>query len=120
VDAALIADSIHLSFAFLVILAAIFVGWMQIGQRVMLVLIGVQVLIGIVNAALMGGALAALGGRVAEHILGALLAMGAYIAARRVGANSKSRVAPMALAAAGLVLLLATAYLGLKMHGRVA
>jgi hypothetical protein len=119
-DALLTVDTIHWVFAFLVLLAAVTMGWVQIGQRLMVTVIGIQVLIGIVYAAMLGAAIAGMGGRIAEHILGALLAMGAYIAARRLSTRGASRAVQLLVAAAGLLLLIGTAYLGLKMHGRIA
>ena len=114
-----IIDEVHLVVAFLVLLCAIILGWVQTGRRVMAAIIGLQVLIGIVYAAMLGPALQSVGPRIAEHILGAFLAMGAYIIGRRLGANANSRVVPILLSALGLLLALCTAYLGLKMHGRI-
>jgi uncharacterized membrane protein YccC len=119
-DAVTTVDTIHWVFAFLVLLAAVTMGWMQVGQRLMVALIGVQVVIGIVFAAMLGPGIGGMGARVGEHILGALLAMGAYIAARRLSERGASRGVQLALAAVGLLLLIGTAYLGLKMHGRIA
>jgi len=119
-DAVAVVDTIHWIFAFLVLLCAVTMGWMRVGQRVMMTVIGIQVLIGIVFAAMLGAGLAAVGPRIAEHIAGALLAMGAYMAARRLGAKGASRGLVLLLAAIGLLLLIGTAYLGLKMHGRIA
>jgi len=113
-------DTIHWVFAFLVLLAAVTMGWVQLGQRLMVALIGIQVLIGIVYAAMLGTALAGAGARIGEHILGALLAMGAYIVARRASTRVPSRPVQLGLAAAGLLLLIGTAYLGLKMSGKIA
>lgn len=119
-DAVTTVDTIHWVFAFLVLLSAVALGWVQIGQRVMVAIIGVQVLIGIVFAAMLGAGIAGQGARIAEHIAGALLAMGAYIAARRLSQRGASATVQFALAGAGLLLLLLTAYVGLKMHGRIA
>jgi hypothetical protein len=119
-DAITTVDTIHWVFAFLVLLTAVTMGWVQIGQRVMVTVIGIQVLIGIVYAVMLGSAMSGLGARVGEHIAGALLAMGAYIVARRVGARGASRPVQLLVAAVGLLLLIGTAYLGLKMHGRNA
>jgi len=120
VNAISIVDAVHLSLAFLIVLCAVVLGWVQLGQRLMTVFIGLQVLVGIIYAAVLGGALKTVGGHIFEHILGALLAMAAYIAARRLGANTTSRTVPIVLAAIGLLLVLLTAYLGLKMYGRIA
>ncbi len=109
-------DTIHWAFAFLLLLCALLFGWVQMGRRVMVALIGIQVLIGVVFAGLIGRPPML----IIWHILFALLAMGAYIAGRRLGAGSKSRVIPMLFSLLGLLLLVLTAYVGLKMHGRIA
>ncbi len=109
-------DTVHWVFAFLVLLAAVTIGWTQLGQRVMVALIGIQVLIGIVFAAVNGPALAGKGAAIGEHIVGALLAMAAYIFARRLGQRGATRPTQIGLSALGLLLLLGTAYLGLHAH----
>src|SRR5665213_1599640 len=119
-SAVMTVDTIHWVFAFLVLLTAVTMGWVQMGQRVMVTVIGVQVLIGIVYAAMLGPALSSVGARLGEHILGALLAMGAYIVARRLGMRGASRAVQLAVAAVGLLLVIGTAYLGLKMSGKIA
>jgi hypothetical protein len=118
-SAANVIDTIHWSVAFLILLSALLLGWVQLGRRVMVALIGLQVLIGIVYAAVLGAALATKGAILGVHIVGALLAMAAYMVGRRLGERGGSRFVPLALSAVGLIVLFATAYLGLKMYGRV-
>jgi hypothetical protein len=120
VSASAVVDTVHWLFAFLLILCGLTLGWVQLGRRVMIALIGIQVLIGLVNAAMLGGVLGAKTARFTEHVLGALLATVAYVVGRRIGAQSSSPTVPLVMSALGLVLLIVTAYLGLKTSGRIA
>lgn len=119
-SAAYVIDTIHWSVAFLILLSALLLGWVQLGRRVMVALIGLQVLIGIVYAAVLGAALATKGAILGVHIVGALLAMAAYMVGRRLAERGGSRLVPLALSAVALIVLFATAYLGLKMFGRIS
>lgn len=114
-----VIDTIHWSFAFLLILCAALLGWVQLGRRLMVALFGIQFVIGVVYLGMLGAGVAALGGRLWLHILGWLLAMSAYIVGRRLGEGTRNRTVPIVLSALGLVLLLLTGYLGLMMHGRI-
>ncbi len=113
-----VVDTIHWSFAFLILLCAFTLGWIQLGRRVMLALVGIQFIIGIVYLGLIGTGAAALGGRLWMHILGWLLATVAYALGSRAGRSSSSKAVPILLSLIGLVLLLTTAWVGLAMHGR--
>lgn len=113
-------DTIHWAFAFLIILFALLLGWMQLGRRVMLALVGIQFLIGIAYLGMLGAGAAALGSRLWLHVIGWLLATAAYAIGSRIGRTSASKVVPILLSAIGLILLVVTAYLGLVMHGRIA
>ncbi len=110
-------DTVHLGVAFLVLLGAVAFGWVQLGRRVMVALIGLQVLVGLIYAGTLGKATppAVLG-----HIVVALAAMAAYIVGRRLGERSRGPLWPMLLSAIGLLLVLLAAYMGLRMHGRIA
>jgi uncharacterized membrane protein YccC len=109
---------IHLVVAYLVLLLAVFVGWTQMGRRVMTAVIGLQVLIGIVVAGMLGASHQPLPPEVWSHIVGALLAMFAYIFARRV-ADRGSKGGAIALSAFGLIVIAGTILLGFHMVGRV-
>jgi hypothetical protein len=74
----------HFAFAFFVFLCAILIGWVQLGRRVLVTVIGIQVALGIALAAWDGARHIPLPPRLGIHILGGLLAMGAYIAGRRI------------------------------------
>lgn len=118
-SAAYVVDIIHWGFAFFVLLCALLLGWVQMGRRVMNVVIGIQILIGVVYAALLGASIAAKGEMLAAHVACALAALAAYIVGRRLGERSGTRVGAVVLSAVGFVLLFATAYLGLKTYGRL-
>ncbi len=107
---------IHLGVAYLVLLLALFLGWVPMGRRVMVAVIGLQVLIGAGVAAVIRPPAMVIG-----HIVLALLAMGAFIAARRFGESSPSasRAMPMVLSAVGLILVIVTIVVGFKMVGRI-
>lgn len=117
--AAYVVDVIHLVFAFFVVLCALLLGWVQMGRRVMNVVIGIQILIGIVYAAVLGASIAAKGELLAVHVACALAALAAYIFGRRLGERANSKTGAVVLSAIGFVLVIATAYLGLKTYGRL-
>jgi hypothetical protein len=96
-----IALEVHLGFAFFVFIAALFVGWVQMGRRAMVGIIGIQILIGIVISAWAGIAHIRLPDTLWVHIVGALIAMFAYIAGRRIYDRSPQ----YGLAAVGMSLL---------------
>lgn len=105
---------IHLGFAFFVLLVSLFIGWVQLGRRVVVTVIGIQILIGAV-AALMGLlSHTPLSSTLWIHILGALAAMAAYIAGRRIVARDEARyrVVGWALSLAGLVLIVLSIWYG--------
>ena len=112
-----VIEQIHLAFAFLVLLCALLLGWVQLGRRVMIALIGVQFLIGLIYAGMLGKATPP---EVLWHALGAVLATVAYVAGRRLGDRSTSPAVPIVLSLVGLALLVGTAYVGLHMHGMSA
>lgn len=112
-----VINEIHYGFAFLVLLCALLLGWVQLGRRVMIALIGVQFLIGLVYAGLLGKATPP---DVLWHVLGAVLATVAYVAGRRLGDRSASPAVPIALSLLGLLLLVGTAWVGLHMHSMTA
>lgn len=105
---------IHLVVAFLALLLALFIGWVDNGRRVMAAVLGLQVLIGLIVAGMLGASHVPLPPEVWSHILGGLLAMFAYIFARRIAGRGKGGIA-LALSAVGLLLILSTIWLGLHM-----
>lgn len=104
-----IALEVHLGFAFFVILAALFVGWVQMGRRVMSGIIGIQILIGVIVSAWAGIARYPLPGTLWVHILGALLAMFAYIVGRRMYDRAPQKPLPaVGMSLLGFILLILT------------
>lgn len=111
---------IHLYVAFLIVLLAVFIGWVQMGRRTLVAVIGLQVLVGVAVAGVLGANHVALPAQLWAHIIGALLAMFAYIVGRRLVDRQPSQLAVgWLVSAAGLVLVLFTAWLGYHMvlHG---
>jgi hypothetical protein len=104
---------IHFAFAFLVFLVALFMGWVQLGRSVVNAVLGIQVLIGIVVAGVAGASHLRLPPLLWVHVVAALLAMGTYIAARRVLLRSpESNGVALALSFLGLVLIAFTIWFG--------
>ena len=89
-----IALEVHLGFAFFVFIAALFVGWVQMGRRAMAGIIGIQILIGIVISAWAGMAHMRLPDTLWVHIVGALIAMFAYQASEDPSFVSRTRRVP--------------------------
>src|SRR6185312_9958713 len=90
---------------------ALIMGWVQMGRRVMIAVIGLQVLIGVIVAAWAGAAHHVLPSNLWVHIVGGLLAMFAYIAGRRLD-DRGNRGAALLLSLIGFVLVLFTAWYG--------
>lgn len=111
-----IALEVHWGFGFFVLFVALFVGWVQMGRRTMIGVIGIQVLIGIVLAAWMGMAHRPIPAAIAYHIVAALLAMFAYIMGRRIYDRSRGNVWPaVAFSLLGFALVCVTMWLGWNM-----
>ena len=112
---------IHLGFAFFVFLVALFIGWVQLGRRVLVTVIGIQILLGLIVAGVAGASHLPLPGMIWLHIVAALLAMGTYIAARRMlDASPKNLVPAIVLSFIGLVLIAFTIWYGSQLtltHG---
>ena len=108
-----IALEVHWGFAFFVLFIALFVGWVQMGRRTMIGVIGVQVLIGIVLAAWMGAAHRPIPPVIGYHIVAALLAMAAYIVGRRMYDRSPQNAwQAIAFSFLGFVLVCVTLWIG--------
>lgn len=114
-----IALEVHLGFAFFVVLTGLFVGWVQMGRRVMAGIIGIQLLIGVVVSAWAGITHYPLPGTLWIHIAGALLAMFAYIAGRRLFDRAPQKPLPaVGMSLLGFVLLLLTIAYGFHLAYR--
>lgn len=105
---------IHLVVAYLVALLALFVGWVQIGRRVMVGIIGLQVLLGLIAAGIAGANHLTLPKTLAFHIVAALVAMAFYIVARRVG-DRGAKTNALIFSALGFLTVVLTIVIGLKM-----
>lgn len=106
--------TIHLVVAYVVALFALFIGWVPLGRRVMVAIIGIQVAIGIVAAGIAGASHLTLPHTIALHVILGLAAMGFYIAARRIGGGARNATA-LLLSALGFLAVVATIYVGLRM-----
>ena len=89
------------------------------GRRVMNAVVGLQVLVGLIVAGLMGAALGPQMASVGLHLLCGAGALVAYIFARRLGDRPGGARTGMMLGALGLVFILIGFYLGLHMVGKV-
>ena len=110
---------IHLVVAFLVLLCAIVFSWNSLGQRVMNVVVSVQVLIGLIAVGMLGPRVGTLGPAIWWHLASAIAALIVYVLARRLGDRPGGRRTGMLLGALGFVLVVVGFYLGLHMAGRV-
>lgn len=114
-----IALEVHLGFAFFVFLLALFVGWVQMGRRVMAGVIGIQMLIGVVIAAWASVIHLPLPRTLWIHIVGALLAMFSYIAGRRFYDRSpRNTGAAVGMSLLGFVLIILTIWYGTQLYFR--
>lgn len=111
-----IALEVHLGFAFFVFLSALFIGWVQMGRRVMVTVIGIQVLIGIVVAAWAGIARIPLPATLWVHIVAALVAMAAYIIGRRLyDRSAQYGMQSIGMSLLGFIFILLTIAYGLHL-----
>lgn len=113
---------IHLGFAFFVFLLGLFIGWVQMGRRVLVTVIGIQILIGVIVAGIAGASHLPLPGTLWIHIVGALIAMFAYIAGRRIVDRDPegNRVLGWGISLLGLIFIVFTIWYGvslLRVHG---
>ncbi|HUY11320.1 MAG TPA: hypothetical protein VMV73_03565 [Candidatus Dormibacteraeota bacterium] len=99
----------HFIVAWLVIICALVFSWTTLGRRVMVAVTGLQILVGLIVAAVLHPP----NPLIALHILGAVAAMVAYIFARRTGEKPEQRVLSIVLSAVGVLLVAATFSVGL-------
>lgn len=102
---------IHLVIAYLVLLLALTIGWIQRGRRMMDAVLGLQMLLGVIVAVTLRPPPI-----VSAHILLALGAMAAYMVGKRVADRGPSHI-PLLMSALGLLLVVSTIWLGLRMVG---
>jgi hypothetical protein len=106
---------IHYAVAFLVVLCAVIFSWSSMGRRVMNGVVGLQLLVGLVAAAVMGARHVGMPPGIWLHILLALGALVAYIFARRIGDRAGGATTGLVLSVAGLICVLAAFALGLRL-----
>ena len=102
----------HLVIAFLVLLCAAVFSWNSMGRRVMSVIAGLQVLIGLVVAGVLGAKHIPLSPLSMVHLLCAVVLLAIYVLARRLGDRPGGERIGMVLGALGLVLVIVTIVLG--------
>ncbi len=109
---------IHLGFAFFVFLLGLFIGWVQLGRRVVVTVVGIQILIGILVTALAGASHTPLPATLWIHIVAALIAMFAYIVGRRVvdRGPERYRIVGWAISLLGLIFIVFTIWYGVSLH----
>ncbi len=112
-----IALEVHFGFAFLVFLLALFIGWVQMGRRVMVAVIGIQLLIGIIISVWAGAVHLRLPATLWVHIVGALIAMVAYIAGRRLYDRAPTRALPaLVMSLVGFIFVILTIWYGTQLY----
>lgn len=115
-----LALEIHLYFAFFVFLMGLFLGWVQLGRRVVVTVVGIQIAIGVAVAADAGAAHFPMPGSLWVHIVGALLALASYIVARRMlDRNADLRIPALAVSLLGLFFIVFTIWYGTQLHQRI-
>ena len=107
---------IHYAIAFLVVLCAVIFSWTSMGRRVMNVVVGLQILVGLLLAAIMGAQHMAMPPGLWLHILLALGAAAAYGFARRIGDSAVGATQGLALSVIGLMCVVAAFAIGLRLH----
>ena len=107
---------IHLVVAFLLALCAVIFSWSVMGRRVVNAVAGLQFIVGLVAAGMLGkNAPPAVWG----HLLVGLLILGAYGMAMSAGKREGGAGRALAFSIVGFVLVFANIWLGLHMAGRM-
>jgi hypothetical protein len=110
---------IHLGAAFLVVLCALVFSWNQLGRRVINVVVGLQVLIGLAVAGVIGATHQPVPPTLWVHMLLAIVILGCYGMASRFGRRAGGGNVALLLSIAGLVVVLIDVYIGWRMAGLV-
>ena len=102
----------HFAIAFLTVLCALLLGWIPLGQRVVLTVLTIESALGIAAAAAHPAYHAVTGG-LRLHIAGGIAAIACYAAALRINERAKRpAAAAFALSFAGLIAVAATLWHG--------
>lgn len=110
---------IHLVVAFFVALCAVIFSWNSMGRRVMNAVTGLQFLVGLITAGILGANHIPMQPAIGAHAASALLAMVCYIFARREGDRAGGSRRAMVLSVLGVVFVFISIYLGLHMAGKM-
>jgi hypothetical protein len=114
-----IALEIHLGVAFLVVLCAVVFSWNELGRRVMNAIVGLQVLIGLAVAGVMGAQHVPIPRTIGLHVIVAIVILACYGMASRFGKRPGGGRAALVLSLIGMVAVFYNVYLGWHMAGRV-
>lgn len=106
---------IHFVLAFLVALCVLVFSWNALGRRVVNVVLGVQFLAGIGVVADHAMHRETLPPGTALHVAGAFVALALYGLASRIGRRPGGATAALGLSIAGLLVIAATIYAGMRM-----
>jgi hypothetical protein len=110
-----IALEVHLGVAFLVVLCAIVFSWNNLGRRVVNAVAGLQVLIGLVAAGIIGAEHLPMPPALGLHVAVAIVILACYGMASRFGRRPGGGGRALVLSAIGLIAVLYNVYLGWHM-----
>jgi hypothetical protein len=110
---------IHLVLAFLSALCALIFSWTPNGRRVVNAVVGLQFLMGLVVAGVLGANHEALPPLVWLHLLIAIVIMACYGMAMRLGKRAGGARTALLLSVTGLVLIILNIWLGAHVAGLV-
>lgn len=110
---------IHYVVAFLVVLCAIVFSWSTLGRRVVNAIVGLQFIVGLALAGVMGASHIPVPQSLWIHILCVLVVFASYGMAMRFGRQAGGAKTALAFSVVGFVFVLLTFYLGLHMSGKV-
>jgi quinol-cytochrome oxidoreductase complex cytochrome b subunit len=110
---------IHFVLAFLAALCALVFSWTALGRRVVNAVVGLQFLMGLIVAGVLGANHEPLPPQTWLHLAIAVLVLGAYGMAIRAGRRAGGASRAMIFSIAGLVLLLLNVWIGMNVAGRV-
>jgi hypothetical protein len=109
---------VHLGMTFFVFLLAVFIGWVQLGRAVLIVVLGIQILIGAVIAAWAIASHTAIPATGWLHVCAGSVALGAYLLGHRMVARDERRYRIVGWLASlcGLALIVLAAWYGVSLY----
>jgi hypothetical protein len=114
-----IALEIHLGVAFLAALCAVVFSWNDLGRRVVNAVVGLQVLIGLAVAGVMGTQHVPMPPAIGIHVVVGIFILACYGVASRFGRRPGRRGAAVLISIIGAIGIFYNLYLGWHMAGRV-